>query len=41
MCRGTGTTFGTLILAIASLFQLSGCGSNGTIAPPPNIVAPG
>jgi hypothetical protein len=39
MCRRSGSTFGILILAIASVFQLSGCGSTGATNPPSNIAA--
>jgi Bacterial Ig-like domain (group 2) len=37
MRRRTGSTFGILILAIASLAQLSGCGSTGATNLPPSI----
>src|SRR5580704_2075365 len=40
MERRWGSTFGILILAIASLFQLSGCGGTGATNTPPNIEVP-
>src|SRR5580704_4496570 len=40
MRRRMGSTFGILILAFASLVQLSGCGSTGATNPPPNITPP-